>query len=353
MACDRKRTETGIAAAASRASTPEKLHRLLRGDLDTITAKALKKSPQERYNSVGAFADDVRRYLAHEPISARPDTLTYRATKFIRRNRVAFAAAMLAGATIIGISIVAVYQARMAERRFEEVRKLAHTFVFELHDEVAKLEGSTKVREMIVRTGLQYLDNLAANAGSDLELQKEIAEAYMKIGDAQGFPTRPNLGRLADAQASYRKAGEIYRRIAAKNKAYLPDLADYYLRDAGLLRFSDPTQAKQLVATAIQTLAGVRARQPLEPSTEINYIVAWCRMGDIDEDADDYPHAWTEFSRCAELARDRLNRHKDRQALIVVSQSEERIGTAAQELGRLQESCRRSTRMNPRCGNCW
>ena len=338
MACDRKATETAIAAAASRASTPEKLHRLLRGDLDTITAKALKKSPQERYNSAVAIADDVRRYLAHEPISARPDTLTYRAAKFIRRNRVAFAAAMLAGATIITISIVAVYQARMAERRFQQVRKLAHTFVFDLHDEVAKLEGSTKVREMIVRTGLQYLDNLAANAGGDLELQKEIAAAYVKIGDAQGFPTRPNLGRLADAQASYRKAGEIFRRIAAKNKAYLPDLADFYLRNAGLLRFSDPTQAKQLVATAIQTLDGVRARQPLDTPMEMNYITAWCRMGDIDEDEDDYPHAWTEFSRCAELARDRLNRQKDRQALIAVSQSEERIGTAAQELGRLQES---------------
>jgi tetratricopeptide (TPR) repeat protein len=65
----------------------EKLRRVLRGDLDTIVAKALKKDPHERYASVGAFADDLRCYLKSEPIKARPDTLTYRAGKFARRHR--------------------------------------------------------------------------------------------------------------------------------------------------------------------------------------------------------------------------------------------------------------------------
>src|SRR5262249_880777 len=66
----------------------KKLSRAIRGDLDTIVVKALKKSPQERYASATALADDLRRYLAHQPISARPDTLVYRATKFVRRHRV-------------------------------------------------------------------------------------------------------------------------------------------------------------------------------------------------------------------------------------------------------------------------
>ena len=74
------------AAATSRAATPDKLQRLLRGDLDTIVAKALKKNPQERYASVTAFADDLNRYLTHEPVSARPDTIAYRARKFLRRQ---------------------------------------------------------------------------------------------------------------------------------------------------------------------------------------------------------------------------------------------------------------------------
>src|SRR5579872_3072328 len=77
-------------------TTPDKLHRLLGGDLDTIAAKALKKDPQERYASVAAFADDLRRYIRHEPISARPDTLAYRTAKFVRRNRSLVALATLA-----------------------------------------------------------------------------------------------------------------------------------------------------------------------------------------------------------------------------------------------------------------
>jgi serine/threonine-protein kinase len=71
----------------SEAVAVEKLRRVLRGDLDTIVAKALKKDPHERYASVGAFADDLRRYLKSEPIRARPDTLFYRAGKFARRHR--------------------------------------------------------------------------------------------------------------------------------------------------------------------------------------------------------------------------------------------------------------------------
>lgn len=326
--------------AEKRATTPDKLRRQLRGDLDTIVGKALKKSPAERYSSVPSLADDLRRYLKHEPISARPDTITYRAGKFIWRNRIGVAAASLTFAAIVAGSAVALYQARVAQRRFQDVRNLAHTFVFDLHDEVAKLDGSTKAREMMVRTGLQYLDTLARDAGGDLGLQAEIAAAYMKIGDAQGFPTRPNLGRMADALASYRKAGDIYQRIAARDKTYLPDLARYYFNYAGLLRFTDATQAKQLSQAVIQTYDRVRAHQPLDAQVANRYTIAWCTLGDIDEDADRFQLAWTEFSHCAELARAQLNRQKDQQALIVVAQAAERVGTASQELGLLREALR-------------
>jgi serine/threonine-protein kinase len=100
--------------------------RALRGDLDTIVLRALKKRPAERYGSVTAFAGDVRRHLAHEPISARPDTLAYRAARFVRRNRTATVLASLAAlATIAGIVGTAI-QARTAraERDFA-VRQLA------------------------------------------------------------------------------------------------------------------------------------------------------------------------------------------------------------------------------------
>src|SRR5581483_456477 len=217
---------------------------------------------EERYLSVTAFADDLRRFLASQPITARPDTFAYRARKFVRRNRIGVSVASVALATIIAALGVAIYQARIARQRFQDVRHLAHTFVFDLQDEVAKLEGSTKAREMMVQTGREYLDRLAQNAGNDLELQKEIAAAYTKIGDAQGYPTKPNLGRISDALASYQKAGDIYRGIAAKDSAYLPDLASYYVAYAGLIRFThNLAQARALVESGIATFDRIRLQQ--------------------------------------------------------------------------------------------
>ena len=326
-------------AAEMRGAAIEKLRRQLGGDLDTILGKALKKNPHERYASVTAFGEDLERYLKHEPISARPDRFAYRAVKFVRRNRSVVALTVLAFAAIIGGSGVSIYQARIAQRRFQDVRKLAHTFVFDLHDEVAKLQGSTKVREMMVQTGLQYLDNLARNAGGDLDLQREIAAGYMKIGEAQGYPTQPNLGRVADAMASYRKAGDIYERIARKNDAYLPDLAAFYRSYAGFFRVTkQPQRARDLYEEAIQIFDRVRAHQQLDPERENLYTRAWCNLGDIDEDVHKYRLAWTEFQRCSDLARAQLNRERDQESLTMVAQAAERVGTAAQELGHLREA---------------
>jgi eukaryotic-like serine/threonine-protein kinase len=80
--------ETQFRNAARRGTTPERLRRLLQGDLDTIVAKALRKSSEDRYPSVSALADDLNRFLAHEPIGARPDAIAYRLAKFVRRHAV-------------------------------------------------------------------------------------------------------------------------------------------------------------------------------------------------------------------------------------------------------------------------
>jgi serine/threonine protein kinase/Tol biopolymer transport system component len=97
--------ENAVTNAKRRATTPDKLARLLRGDLDTIVGKALKKNPQERYASIKTFADDLQRYLRHEPISARPDTIAYRAGKFVHRHRSSVIAALLVTLALIGTTI--------------------------------------------------------------------------------------------------------------------------------------------------------------------------------------------------------------------------------------------------------
>lgn len=326
--------------APKRSTTPEKLSRQLRGDLDTILAKTLKKAPAERYSSVTAFEDDLRRYLKHEPINARPDTIAYRVAKFVRRNRLSVGVGTLALAAVLGASGVAVYQARLSQKRFQDVRKLAHTFVFDLHDEIAKLEGSTKAREMMVRTGLEYLDNLSRNAGHDQELQKEIAAAYLKMGDAQGFPTRPNLGRTADALVSYQKAGDIYRKLSAQNSAYLADLAKYYGTYAALVRFTDLKQARGLAELAIETFDRIRSQRPLDDSLEAAYALSWCGLGDMDEDMGHYRDTWTDISRCSSLAHASVEKARNTETLTLLSVADERLGTAAAEVGLLDVALR-------------
>jgi serine/threonine-protein kinase len=120
-ASEAARRETGdghspVEAAERRRSSPGKLRAALRGDLDNIVAKALKKDPAERYASADAMADDLRRYLAGHPVRARGDALGYRARKFVTRNRVPVAAAATAVVALCAGAGVAVWQARTAAR---------------------------------------------------------------------------------------------------------------------------------------------------------------------------------------------------------------------------------------------
>ncbi len=104
------------ALAALRSSTPDRLRRLYRDDLDNIVAKALKKDPAERYATVGAFATDLEHYLRHEPVRARPDSAAYRLGKFARRHRGGLAIAGVVVAALLGAAGFSVRQMRAAQR---------------------------------------------------------------------------------------------------------------------------------------------------------------------------------------------------------------------------------------------
>src|SRR5262249_26961069 len=140
------------------------------------------------------------------PVTARPDTIGYRAGKFVRRHKTGAAAAALIAISLMGGLVATNYQARRAERRFQQVRKLANIFLFAVNGEVQKLPGSTKARALIIKTSLDYLDSLSQEAGGDQNLQLELAQAYEGIGHVQGYPYDQNLGDSAAALASFQKA---------------------------------------------------------------------------------------------------------------------------------------------------
>jgi Tol biopolymer transport system component/serine/threonine protein kinase len=107
--------EALAALAANRATTPDRLHKSLKGDLDTIVAKALKKDPQERYASVADLAEDLRRYLASEPIRARRDSVIRRTTRFMRRHAGLTATGTIGTLALAGLT--AFYAMRPATER--------------------------------------------------------------------------------------------------------------------------------------------------------------------------------------------------------------------------------------------
>jgi non-specific serine/threonine protein kinase/serine/threonine-protein kinase len=215
-------TTEPVRPSAAVSEADASLGRRLRGDLDTILLTALRKEPERRYPSVEQLAGDVRRHLEGLPVRARPDTFGYRAGKFVRRNRAGVAAAVLVALALIAGTVATAWQARQAraaqaraEHRFNDVRALAHAVLFDYHDAIKDLPGSTPVRERLVRDALSYLDTLAREAQGDRSLQRELAAAYERVADVQGGNLSGNLGDSQGALASYAKAQQILEALFA------------------------------------------------------------------------------------------------------------------------------------------
>jgi tetratricopeptide (TPR) repeat protein len=184
-------------------------------ELASIVLKAMARKPEERYESVVALREDLGRFRRREPVAALEATWGYRAKKFVVRQRWSLA---LAGAVMLLIAIgfgKAYWEARNAARRFEQVRGLARSLLFEIHDEVSKVPGTLESRKLIVSRALQYLDQLAQDETADKSLQRDLAESYMKVGAVQGTFVRSNesLEMYADSLGSYRKAVSIFERL--------------------------------------------------------------------------------------------------------------------------------------------
>ncbi|HXD34805.1 MAG TPA: protein kinase [Pyrinomonadaceae bacterium] len=219
---DKSNQQSAISIQQSKPHSAISNPKSLRGDLDNIVLMALRKDPSRRYGSVDQFSEDLRRYIAGLPVSARSDTLRYRTSKFVQRNKAATVAAALLLLTVLAGIGATLYQARraeqqraLAEKRFNEVRELARSVVFKYHDAIEKLPGSTQVREMLVKDALAYLDRLSQDAAGDRSLQKELALAYLKVADVQGKAYAANVGDTAGAIISYRKAIVLFEALAA------------------------------------------------------------------------------------------------------------------------------------------
>ncbi len=263
----------------------ERLRRNLRGDLDTIVLMALRKDPRRRYGSVEQLSEDIRRHLEGRPVTAQRDTIAYRASKFARRNRAALAGAFVLAASLVGGMVTTAWQARVAraeraraERRFSEVRSLATSFLFELHDAIVNLPGSTPARALLVQRALGSLDGLARDAQGDLVLQKELAVAYQKVGDVQGNGYNSNLGNTAGALRSYEKSIDLLEPLAkadATNADVQNALANGY---KGLAAMFSSTGALKDALRAFERAVAVQQQLIRSNPTNVAYRSALAEL---------------------------------------------------------------------------
>lgn len=223
-----------------RAESPEKLQHRIAGDLDNVVLKAIRKDPRERYNSADQLSEDIRKHLEHMPILARKSTVAYRCRKYFFRHKIGVCTAALVFLSLLTGMGLTLREARVAranelraERRFGEVRALANSLLFEIHDGIRNLPGSTSVRQLLVTKALRYLDSLSQEAGGDLSLQHELAAAYDRVGDLQYSTDYANQGDTVGALGSYRKAlaiRESLARLNPRDSTIQLELADEYFR---------------------------------------------------------------------------------------------------------------------------
>jgi len=228
-------------AAAARSSTPARLRRDLAGDLDTIIAKALCKKPQERYSSVPALAEDVRRHLAHQPILARSDSVAIRAGKFIRRHRTGVVAASIV-VVALGVGVAGVWwQAQVARTEARKATAIKDFVVgiFERnstsHPDGARARKTT-AEELLaqagqeIRTGLTdapevrtELLGMMARLYANMEMQKDalpLLEEQLAGQRKMLGATHPDVARtLTQLASSHSQSGDNQAAIRSATEA--------------------------------------------------------------------------------------------------------------------------------------
>jgi tetratricopeptide (TPR) repeat protein len=286
-----------------------KLKRRLRGDLDNIILKALRKEPARRYASVEQLAEDIRLHLQGLPVMATPDSIQYRFGKFVLRHKAGVMALGLIALTVTGGVATTLWEARIAvreraraESRFNDVRKLANFFLFEFDDAIRNLPGSTPARALVVKRALEYLDGLAADARGNRSLQMEIASAYQRVGEVQGDPMFPNLGDSKGALESSRKALAILETLALaepENQQVRLALASTHQQISDVLDFSgDTAGALEHSRNALNIYEGLAGSLTTDPKFQselltqtYDYANLLKSVGGLDEAAAEYRHA--------------------------------------------------------------
>jgi len=286
----------------------------LHGDLAVIAKKALRRDPVERYESAIAMARDIERFLDGMPVEARAPSFRYRAGKFISRNRYAVGAAILVFAALSVATGVAIWQARLASARFEQVRSLARSVMFELHDAVRPLPGSLAARKLIVDRSLGYLDALARDTNAREDVQLDVARGYMRLADILGRDyERSSLGQSGEALRRSEQAVAIARRVLKGNASSIAareTLADALDRTASAYALrGEPAKALPLAKEAVDVTQRLLTGAPDNKANQERLAVVTTQLAGVHSDVRAKAEALDAYKRVAELRKRLLAAH--------------------------------------------
>ncbi len=261
--------------------------RIVRGDLDDITLKALRKEPQDRYRTALQIGTDLRRYQQKLPVSASSGNRAYRARRFVARHRFGLAATTLAFGLLVAGLVIALTQYReaaeqrvRAEAHLTASREFTHGLIHDLYDAVAQMPGSLAVRRQLIERSLRHLDRVASVDSRESGVLLDLAEAYRRTGDVQGNPNYANLGDITGALASYAAASAALDKAAtlgADAPTLLKQRALLSLNNAHVLFWtSDQERADRAFGNALALLGKLRQS---DGATELKLAEVEARLG--------------------------------------------------------------------------
>jgi tetratricopeptide (TPR) repeat protein len=339
-------------------------NRALRGDLDAIVMKALRKEPESRYLSAQSLSVDIERYLSGQPVEAARGTTLYRWRKFARRHRAAVLAGGAAAAAVFTGLIVATWEAgiarhergleeqerihaqaeatkateqgriardqrsiaeknaaeamkqkQKADTRFDDVRRLATSFLFEFDSAIANVAGATEARRLVVAQGLEYLDKLAQDSRGDDSLQREIASAYERLAAIQGNVYSSNLGQNRQAMESYEKALVIRKKLAPHHPAdasYQRDLGSSYVQAAdGWFTSGDTKTSIAYHRQGIKILGSLAKSGDQSPAVQNGLQSSAARLCSLLLTVGDRPGALENCDIAVHMTQARVSAHPD------------------------------------------
>jgi eukaryotic-like serine/threonine-protein kinase len=341
---------SGRRSITSLVDSPEKLSKQLRGDLDNIVLMALRKDPLRRYASAEQLAEDIRRYLVGLPVLAHEDSLAYRAGKFVRRNKLGVAAAVLLVLSLAGGLVATLWQAHIAkseraraERRFNDVRKLANSLIFEVHDSIRDLPGATAARKLVMQRAQEYLDSLAKESSSDPALLQELAAAYGRLASVQGSGLDVNLGDTTGALQNRRKATQLLETAASlqpANPTVLAKMAQSYLALAvALYRTGDDQGSEDCEQKALHILEPLAAANADDKNVQYALAKAYESTAGTFRSKGDLVRAGQSFQKALDI-EERLGSGDPQNQLYQreISFSHKHLGGTLMEQNKLSEA---------------